>query len=499
VALVLAAAAVLAGVILLLQWAGRERYVPLFTNLELSEAAEIVARLKEDKVPYQLVADGTTILVPESRVYDLRLEVAGSGLLAGSGVGFELFDKTQLGMTDTQWHLNYQRALQEELRRTIVQYDQIEQARVHLVIPQPSVFLEEAQPASAAVLLKLRAMAALDAEQVRSIMYLVASSVEGMRPGNVRVVDTQGRVLSEGVLPQGEEGQAAAAGADQQELKRRFEQELERRIQQKLETVLGPGNVVVMVTADLDFSRREVTRLEYDDTGAVRSEQVLQEQASSSGGAALPPVGDVNRQPETYLESTSGGESSYNRTQTTRNYELGKTEEKVVYAPGRVERLATAVVINGPLDTTTEQQIREIVAAAAGCDPQRGDQIALTSMAFDRSLQAQMEQEMAEAEATLKRRQQIEQYVTWGAVGAALLVALVLGLIALRRRPAPVPVELAPALEAVVPIEPSAPPEEAAVAAAEREARDKVEKVRDIVRRRPEEAVQLLKAWLGED
>ncbi|MBC7337848.1 MAG: flagellar M-ring protein FliF, partial [Clostridia bacterium] len=137
--LVLAAAGVLAGILFLGQWAGRERYVPLFTNLEMREAAEIVAKLKEQKVPYQLVADGTTILVPEKRVYDLRLEVAGSGLLSGSGVGFELFDKTQLGMTDTQWHLNYLRALQEELRRTIVQYEQVEQARVHLVIPQPSV------------------------------------------------------------------------------------------------------------------------------------------------------------------------------------------------------------------------------------------------------------------------------------------------------------------------------------------------------------------------
>ncbi|MGB9885481.1 MAG: flagellar basal-body MS-ring/collar protein FliF [Moorellales bacterium] len=497
-ALVLAVAAALAALILAVQLGGREKYVPLFTNLELPEAAEVVAKLKEDKVPYRLVADGTTILVPESKVYDLRLEVAGSGLLAGSGVGFELFDKTQLGMTDTQWHLNYQRALQEELRRTIVQYDQIEQARVHLVIPQPSVFLEEARPASAAVLLKLKPMASLTAEEVRSIIYLVASSVEGMRPENVRVVDTQGRVLSEGVLPEEEAGENLLAGVKQQELKRRFEQELERRIQQKLEAVLGPGNVVVMVTADLDFSRREVTRLEYDDTGAVRSEQVLQEQGNSTGGAALPVVGDANRQPETYLQSTSGGEASYNRSQTTRNYELGKTEEKVVYAPGRVERLATAVVINGPVDTSTQQQIREVVEAAAGYNPQRGDQIALTSMAFDRTFQTQMEQEMARAEAELRRRQQIQQYVTWGATGAALLGAFILGMLLVRRRPMPVPVELAPALEAAGPVvEPSR--EEEVVATAEREARDKVERVREIVRRRPEEAVQLLKAWLGED
>lgn len=498
--MVLALAGAVAGLIFLGQWTGREKYVPLFTNLEMREAAEIVAKLKDEKVPYRLVADGTTILVPEDKVYDLRLEVAGSGLLAGSGVGFELFDKTQLGMTDTQWHLNYQRALQEELRRTIVQYDQIEQARVHLVIPQPSVFLEEARPASAAVLLKLRPMAKLSPEQVRSIMYLVASSVEGMRPEDVRVVDTQGHVLSEGVLPEGEEGENILAGAKQQELKRNFEQSLERRIQQKLETVLGPGNVVVMVTADLDFDRREVTRLEYDDTGAVRSEQTVQEQASSTGGASLPPVGDVNRQPETYMQSTPGGQASYNRNETTRNYELGKTEEKVVYAPGRLQRLATAVIVNGPLDAATQQQIQNIVAAATGYNAQRGDQIAITSMAFDRTYQTQMEQEMAQAEAERQRRERLQQYLTWGAIGVALFGAFVLGLMVVRRRPAPAPVELAPALEEVVPVEEvGRREEEERAAAAEREARNKVERIREIVQRRPEEAVQLLKAWLGEE
>lgn len=498
--LVLAAAGVLAGILFLGQWAGRERYVPLFTNLEMREAAEIVAKLKEQKVPYQLVADGTTILVPEKRVYDLRLEVAGSGLLSGSGVGFELFDKTQLGMTDTQWHLNYLRALQEELRRTIVQYEQVEQARVHLVIPQPSVFLEEARPASAAVLLRLRPMARLNPEQVRSIMYLVASSVEGMRPEDVRVVDTHGQVLSEGVLPESAEGEATLAGARQQELKRSFEQGLERRIQQKLETILGPGNVVAMVTAELDFDRREVTRLEYDDNGAVRSEQLVQEQGTSSGGAPLPPVGDVNRQPETYLQSSGAGQASYNRSQTTRNYELGKTEEKVVYAPGRLQRLTTAVVVNGPLDAGTQQQIQNVVAAATGFNNARGDQIAVMSMPFDRSYQAQMEQEMAQAEAARQRRENLERYLRWAMLGAALLLAFVLGLMVMRRRRlVPAAAELAPAAEAVIPLEEIQRREaEEKAAVLEREARNKLERVREIVQQRPEEAVQLLKAWLGE-
>lgn len=494
-AIIIGGATLVAALLFLAQWLGRPQYVPLFTNLEIDEAAAVVNYLKENRIPYQLQGEGT-ILVPQEQVYDLRLQVAGSGLLTGTGAGFELFDKAQLGMTDTQWHLNYQRALQEELRRTITTYDQVEQARVHLVIPQPSVFIRNESPAQAAVVLKLRPLATLSPEQVRSIMYLVASSVEGMQPENVRVIDTEGRVLSEGVLASDEAGAASALTAQQQEQKRNFERQLEQRVQQKLEQILGPGNVVVMVSADLDFSRREVSRTDYGDS-TIRSEQITQEQGSGTGGALPPQVGDPNRQPPVYGAVTGTGESSYNKSQEIRNYEVDQTQEKITYPPGEIRAISTSVAINGPLAADTVQQVENIVRAAVGYQEQRGDQISVVPMAFDRSYIEEAQAEMARLATEEERQRRLQQYISLGITAAVIVMAFLIILMLLRRRqPQPV-LELAPSIEEMVPAE-VVPPTPVG-ARIDDEVKRKQEQVKDIVKQHPEEAAQLVKTWLGED
>lgn len=494
--IVVVAAVIVALAVFLGQVLGRPQYTVLFSNLEMNEAASIVEKLKELNVPYQLQGEGT-ILVPAGQVYDLRLQVAGSGVLAGSGVGFELFDQAQMGMTDTQWHLNYIRALQEELRRTIVQYQQVRQARVHLTIPEPSVFITEERPASAAVVLELQPLASLNPEQVRSIMYLVASSVEGMNPQDVRVIDTTGRLLSEGVLEETGEAAVSAVAGRQQELRRQFEKELEQRVQAKLEQILGPGNAVVMVTADLDFTQREVSSTDYGDT-SVRSEQVIQEQGSGTGGST-PPVADPNRQPPVYGTVVPGGETNYDRTEETRNYEVDQVQERSIYPPGEVRSISTAVVVNGPVAANTEQQVQDMVSAAIGYQPQRGDRINVMSMAFDRTYVQQAEAEMQQLAAEERRRRQLQQYLTWGATAAVIAVGFILVLMLARRREVMQPaMEMAPALEEMIPPEevvyrPSELPAEA------REAKAKQERVKEIAKERPEEAAQLVKTWLGEE
>lgn len=488
-------AALLAVLLFLAQWLGRPQYVPLFTNLEMDEAAGVVNYLKENNLPYQLQGEGT-IMVPQERVYDLRLQVAGSGLLTGSGAGFELFDQAQLGMTDTQWHLNYQRALQEELRRTITTYDQVEQARVHVVIPQPSVFITAESPAQAAVVLKLRPLATLAPEQVKSIMYLVASSVEGMQAENVRVIDTEGRVLSEGVLAGGEGGIASALTAQQQEQKRGFERQLEQRVQQKLEQILGPGNVVVMVSADLDFSHREVNRTEYGDS-TIRSEQISQEQGSSTGGALPPQVGDPNRQPPGYGAVTGAGDANWETNEETRNYEVDQTQERITFPQGEVRSISTSVAVNGPLAANTVQQVENIVQAAVGYQAQRGDQIVVVPTAFDRTYIEEAQAEMARLATEEERQRQFEQYISLGVTAAVIIMAFLVVFTLLRRRqPQPV-MELAPSLEEMVPAELVPPTPEAR--RIEDEVKKKQDHVRDIVKQHPEEAAQLVKAWLGEE
>src|SRR5690606_13245247 len=208
----------------------KEEYAPLFTNLDPKTASAVVEVLEQNRIPYQLAAEGTSILVPKDRVYEIRIQLAGQGLLTNTGLGFELFDNTKLGVTEFERRIDYQRALEEELRRTIVQLGEIEQARVHLVLPEKSVFIKEERPASAAVTVALRPLAQLTKEQVRGIIYLVSASVENLPPENVKVINSKGVVLSDGVLD-ADSGTLTGLNLAQYEIKRALERDLEQRIQ----------------------------------------------------------------------------------------------------------------------------------------------------------------------------------------------------------------------------------------------------------------------------
>jgi len=196
------------------------------------------------------------VLVPEDKVYELRLQLAGTGIVPSGGTGFELFDQTRLGMTDFERRLNYQRALQEELRRTIVAMEEVEQARVHLVIPESSVFIDNAPEASASVVIKLHPMASLGPNQVRGIVMLLTNSVENLRPENVNVIDMEGNVLSD-QIGSNDNSSLAQNRVRQQGLQREFEKNLEDRVQRMLERIFGPGKVVTMISADLNFDERQ--------------------------------------------------------------------------------------------------------------------------------------------------------------------------------------------------------------------------------------------------
>ncbi|MGB9660796.1 MAG: flagellar basal-body MS-ring/collar protein FliF [Moorellaceae bacterium] len=496
-ALLVVTLATLAATALLVNWLLQPDYVPLFSKLDQRDAAAVVEKLKEMKIPYQLANEGTTILVPQDKVYETRLSLASAGVLGRNSLGFELFDQNKLGMTDYERRINYQRALQEELRRTIMALEEVEDARVHLVLPQPSVFLEEKVPPSASIVLKLKPLARLQPDQVQGIMQLVAGSVEGLKPENVHIIDTQGNVLSAGLADTGNPP-LGVQQQRQQELKRAVEKDLEQRIQDMLTRILGPGQAVAMVNVELDFNYQEVTRREWGKQGALRSEQVRTDQGTTAGVGG--PTGDLNREPTGYAATTPGN-STYNKSETIRNYELDETQTRTVYAPGQIKRVSTSVAVNGPVDAQKEDQIRQIVAAAVGFQPARGDQIAVLSLAFDDSLRQRAEAEMAQAEAAEKRRQQIRLYVTLAGAGLGLLVMLILLLILRRRRAAPA-LEGLP--EVKVPLEQVlATEEQVAISEEERreemERRARQERMRELVRQHPEEVAQLLKAWLKEE
>ncbi len=370
------------------------QYVSLFASLTPEEAGAIVAELRSAKTPYRIGGGGDQILVPAEQAGELRLRMAAQGLPLGGGVGFEVFDKSPFGMSDFGQRLNYQRALQGELSRTIGQLRLVVRARVHLVLPQPSLFTERDRPASASVFLQLSPGARLGADQVRGIVHLVASSVEGLTPEGVTVVDTAGRVLSLG------------AGADpaqlsprRLEIKTAVEEGLERRVQSLLEGALGPGRAMTRVSAQLNLDQVDRTEERFDPNPVVRREVRTVETSNGNSAtpvlAVSPPAGGAPPPPT----QSSTATNQANREAESVDYELTRVVARTLTTPGEIQRLSVAVLlrmntratpkdgkeVQEPVPRGAEEleKLRTIVMSAVGYTQARGDQVTVVELPFD--------------------------------------------------------------------------------------------------------------------
>jgi len=389
---ILFAAAVLSVALLVfaVSWSQREEYRVLFANLSESDAAQVVQKLKAMKIPHRVEAGG--ILVPERLVYDARLQLAAQGLPQGGGVGFELFDKTSFGATEFVQKLNYKRALQGELARTICALAEVEQCRVHLAIPEKSLFVREGEQErpSASVLVKLRPGRVLSPGQVEGIVHLVGSSVEGLSAQDVTVVDSRGNVLSKA----GKEG--AGLSTAQFEYQSAFARELEAKIVGILEPVVGRGKVRAKVTAALDFSRSETTEEKYDPEGqVVRSEQRLSEKSGSGGAGGVPGV--ASNLPGRTTTYAAGAQAHSEKQSQTVNYEVSRITSRTVNAPGTIKRISAAVLVDGTYAVQpgskerryvprTEEELRrfeDLVREAIGFTKERGDEVRVVNMPFE--------------------------------------------------------------------------------------------------------------------
>ena len=250
---------------LMIFWMNKPDYKILMTNLYPEDASRIVDMLQSDKEDYVLENNGTTIMVPADRVYELRLKVAGEGNLHGQGIGFEIFDEVQIGQTDFVQHINYQRALQGELARTITEFPQVEKTRVHLVIPQKSLFIEDQIKPSASIILQLKNDSKLGPNETQGIVNLVSMAVEGLEPQHITVTDMKGRPL---YTPEDDTAGLALSNT-QLEYKAGVENKMERRIMELLGPVVGPEKVIARVNADLDFSQKTIRKEVYDPAGSV--------------------------------------------------------------------------------------------------------------------------------------------------------------------------------------------------------------------------------------
>ncbi|MBI5206319.1 MAG: flagellar M-ring protein FliF [Candidatus Firestonebacteria bacterium] len=359
-------------------WAKQPNYDTLFSRLSPEDASSIVEQLKNNKVPYKLTNSGTQILIPQENVYETRLDLARQGMPSRGGVGFELFDKNGFGMTDFSQKINYQRALQGELTRTINQMEEVNHSRIHIVLPQESIFSDKEKPATASIVLKLRYGANLSQMQIQGIVHLVASSVEGLNPDNITIITTEGKVLSK---PK-DKDDFFSISQTQLEYQRLIETKLKNSIQSMLEEVLGSNKSVVRVTAEIDSDKIDRSSESYDgENPVIRSAQRSLESDGSSG--------------EKGKESGKG-----QRKNETLNYEINKTIEHKIQTPGKINRLYVATFIDGKTEIikdkdgqdtkkytsrTSEEmdEIKKIIMKAMGYSASRGDEIEVVNMAFD--------------------------------------------------------------------------------------------------------------------
>lgn len=461
-------------------------YQVLFSNLQPADAAEVVALLREQGVPHRIERNGSEIWVPEDYVAPARLELAAMGLPRGGVVGFEAFDTTRLGMTDFERQVQYQRALQGELTRTIRAFEQVQDARVHIALPERSLFVRDQGEPSASVVLQLVPGRTLDSSQVQAIVHLLARSVEGLQPDNVTVVDTRGNVLSDQLIQR--DAFRSDVVARQLEVERQYEQRLSRDLESLLELVFGPGRVVARVRVELGFDSAEELSEAFSSptngrTGLPRSEQRTQERyegvLSDAGG-----VVGVDANIPGYVEQ-SGSVGTYELVDETVNYELNRIVSTRQIAPGEIRRLSVAVVVDATLDEAERARISEIAAAAVGLDPERGDVVSVQSMRFETPPPVEVA-----AVGTGSASVTWLPYLLVGLLVIAAVAALVY--VATRR-------SRRPALDVTVGDADEQDEDEVPLSAYERRKRELRSRVYSIARERPKEVAQLIRAWLAED
>ncbi len=373
--------AAIVGMILLVSSTSGPAMSVLFSELDQKDAGVIVEKLKERKIPFELQSNGSAIMVPSNVLHETRLSLASEGLPQSSTVGYEIFDKTNLGMSDFVQKLNYRRALEGELARTIGSIEEVQKARVHIVVPEKALFDKDQKKATASVILQLKSGRNISKLNTEGIQNLVASSVEGMETSSVTVVDQKGQIISE---PPRDKNSLVGLSSTQYELQQKVDQYLTAKVQSLLDGVLGVGNAVVRANAELDFTQVEKTTEDFDpDKQVVRSEQKIDEQTKTIDTLNTPSVNSASQ-----------------RGNTVTNYEISKKVEKIVSQGGGIRRLSVATLINGttkikegdnpvleykPRADDEMQKITQVVKNAVGYDPARNDQVSVVNVQFDPS------------------------------------------------------------------------------------------------------------------
>lgn len=415
VPLMVAGAAAIAVIVALFLWMRSPDYRVLLSNLSAKDGGDIVGQLTQMNVPYQLADNGSAVLVPADKVHELRLKLAQAGLPKGGNTGFELLDKEQFGISQFSEQVNYQRALEGELSRTIESLSPVQTARVHLAIPKPTLFVREQKSPTASVTVGLLPGRALDEGQISAIVHMVSGSVSGLTSSNVIIVDQAGRLLTNN------DNNQQSVSTSQMRLTQETEARLKQRIEDLLAPLVGRANVQAQVTAQVDYSKVEQTAEEYKpnqqpDTAAVRSRQSSQSQQNSNGGpggvpgalsnqpvsAPSAPVETAKADEKDTKDNKNAPRADNNRNSNinsqsdeTTNYEVDRKISHTQRQIGVVDRLSVAVIINWlpqkkedgteemqPLPPEMIKEIESLTREAMGYSAGRGDSLSITNSRF---------------------------------------------------------------------------------------------------------------------
>lgn len=481
-----------------MRWAGATEYAALYTDLDSEDAGEVVDALESQGVDHRLEDGGRTVLVPRKDVYRIRVDLSAQGLPSGGSDSYALLDQGGITKDEFSKRVDYQRALQGELARTIEEIDSIRAADVKLTIPQDRVFVGGDEDRPTAAVLVDTGTTTLPGETVQAIVHLVSSSVADMSPDDVTVADAQGNVLA----APGRAGDLALG--EQNEQRSRFEESLATSLKNLITTSLGPNRAAVTVSADLDFGETKTTTTRFEQPNDIQvpvSETTKTETYTGPGSGAAGVLG-----PDGTPLATGDQPVDYSNTQAERDFALDRIEETRNEAPGAVERLSVSVLLDSEaVDAGDVQLWEDALAAAAGIDPARGDQLQVQRVAFDQEAREAAAEQLGAASAARSQTQLLDIVRT---VVTLLIVGLVLFLAwrAIKRAeanrvPLRVPLDLreleagelalpaaaADAPHAVPPprvLEPSPIPAEAEVAA--------------LIESQPEEVAQTLRSWLAD-
>jgi len=448
IAIFIVAAAAIGGTLSLNHWNQERDFKPLFSGLAAEDAGAVTAKLKELGVEYRL-NDADTILVPSEKIAETRLQLASAGLPKSGRIGFELFDKVNFGASEFAEQVNYHRAVEGELERSVMSIREVEQARVHVTFAKDSLYSEQREPAKASVLVKLRAAGGLSAQNIAAICQLTASAVPGLSADQVSLVDMNGNVLNRPKAI-GTDGEGATEAA--LDYRKGVERDLQSKIGQTLEPMLGANHFRVGVSADVDLTSGDQSEETYDPTKSVMTSS-----QTSQDGPLLPMASGVpgtpSNLPDPVSKPTTGG-SNYGRHSENVTYQTSRVVKHLKLPQGVVKKLSLSVLVDHTLRWEGDKRIVEappaeklkvihdLVAAAAGIDEARGDQLVVEAFPFEATLTAEQTSFAAPAAAVvasplppwLAKLMAQKSFAMIAAIGGGVAMALLVGFVMLLKR-----------------------------------------------------------------